>query len=316
VFKRKQSAPSSIDEMISLVFGEVTPEQNHVLHHLANQAIKSGKDPLRSLILHTDQQILPSRIVARFGPQDIAWHEINGLQIAVDTAEGSVSPQVAPRYQPHVSRVLAQLQQPGDIFIDVGANIGVHVTDAARIVGAHGHVVAVEPNTENCRLLLLTAEKNNLHNITLIPSALSDSGEWAWFSTHIGSNGGLMASENATIANGFGFIVPIRRLDDVAPSKTKLIKVDVEGAEISVLRSGLETLHRDRPSIIMEFSCEMVRRVSAIEPREALLWIENLGYEISVIQKSDGEIYPTTAEQLINHWGALTRIEDLLLSPR
>jgi hypothetical protein len=66
----------------------------------------------------------------------------------------------------------------------------------------------------------------------------------------------------------------------------------------------------------MEFSCEMVRRVSAIEPREALLWIENLGYEISVIQKSDGEIYPTTAEQLINHWGALTRIEDLLLSPR
>ena len=125
-----------------------------------------------------------------------------------------------------------------------------------------------------------------------------------------------MASENATIANGFGFIVPVRRLDDVAPRKTKLIKVDVEGAEISVLRSGLETLHRDRPSIIMEFSCEMVQRVSGIEPREALLWIENLGYEISVIQKSDGEISSTTAEQLINNWGTLTRIEDLLLSPR
>ena len=135
VFKRKQSAPASIDEMISLVFGEVTPEQNHVLHHLANQAIKSGKDPLRSLILHTDQQILPSRIVARFGPQDIAWHEINGLQIAVDTAEGSVSPQVAAGYEPHVSRALHQLLQLGDTFIDVGANIGVHVTDAARIVG-------------------------------------------------------------------------------------------------------------------------------------------------------------------------------------
>jgi hypothetical protein len=125
-----------------------------------------------------------------------------------------------------------------------------------------------------------------------------------------------MASENATIANGFGFIVPIRRLDDIAPSTTKLIKIDVEGAEISVLRSGLKTLHRDRPSIIMEFSCEMVQRVSGIEPREALLWVENLGYEISVIQKSDGEVCPTTAAQLINNWGALTRIEDLLLSPR
>jgi FkbM family methyltransferase len=253
--------------------------------------------------------------VARFGPQDIAWHEINGLQIAVDTAEGSVSPQVAAGYEPHVSRVLHQLLQPGDIFVDVGANIGVHVTDAARIVGAHGHVVAVEPNTENCRLLLLTAEKNNLHNITLIPSALSDSGEWAWFSTHIGSNGGLMASENATIANGFGFIVPIRRLDDVAPSKTKLIKVDVEGAEISVLRSGLETLHRDRPLIIMEFSCEMVRRVSGVEPRSALEWIEGLGYEIAVINKGSFETVATTAETLIDHWGSSTRIEDLLLTP-
>ena len=316
MFKRKQSRASFIDDMISLVFGEVTPEQNHVLHHLANQAIESGKDPLRSLILHTDQQILPSRIVARFGPQDIAWHDINGLQIAVDTAEGSVSPQVAGGYEPHVSLAIQHLLQPGDTFIDIGANIGVHVADAARIVGPHGQVVAVEPNTENCRLLLLTAKKNNLHNITLIPSALSDTGDWAWFSTHIGSNGGLVASENATITNGFGFIVPIRRLDDIAPSKTKLIKVDVEGAEISVLRSGLETLRRDRPSIIMEFSCEMIQRVSGIEPREALLWIENLGYEISVIQKSDGEISPTTAEQLINHWGALTRIEDLLLSPR
>ena len=66
----------------------------------------------------------------------------------------------------------------------------------------------------------------------------------------------------------------------------------------------------------MDFSCEMVQRVSGIEPREALLWVENLGYEISVIQKSDGEVCPTTAAQLINNWGALTRIEDLLLSPR
>lgn len=302
--------------MISLVFGEVTPEQNHVLHHIANEAIASGRDPLRSLILHTDQQLLASRIVARFGPQDISWHDINGLQIAVDTAEGSVSPQVAAGYEPHVSRALQLLLQPGDTFIDIGANIGVHVADAARIVGPHGHVVAVEPNTENCRLLLLTAEKNKLHNITLIPSALSDSGDWAWFSTHIGSNGGLMASENATIANGFGFIVPIRRLDDIAPSTTKLIKVDVEGAEISVLRSGLKTLQRDRPSIIMEFSCEMVQRVSGIEPREALLWIENLGYDIAVIQKTDGELFATSAEHLMNNWGSLTRIEDLLLSPR
>jgi hypothetical protein len=66
----------------------------------------------------------------------------------------------------------------------------------------------------------------------------------------------------------------------------------------------------------MEFSCEMVRRVSNIDPREALHWMASLGYEISVIDKQSHETVATTTDQLINEWGALTRIEDLLLTPR
>ena len=142
----------SIENMISLVFGDVTPEQNHHLHHIATQAVASGKDPLRSLILQTDQQIQPSRIVSRFGPADLEWHEVDGLHIATDGSEGSVSPQVAAGYEPHVSQTLRKLLKPSDTFIDVGANIGVHVARAAQLVGASGRVIAVEPNTENCRL--------------------------------------------------------------------------------------------------------------------------------------------------------------------
>ena len=316
MFRRRQNEPVNIATLISILFGDVTPEQNHLLHHIAQQAIETGQNPLRSLILHTDQQILPTRIVARFGPNDIAWRSVNGLSIAIDTAEGSVSPQVASGYEPHVSYTLHRLLQSGDTFIDVGANIGVHVADAARVVGARGRVIAIEPNPENCRLLLLTVEKNNLHNVTLVPSALADVGEWTWFGTHIGSNGGLLHSNSETLAKGFGCVVPVRRLDDIAPTNTKLIKIDVEGAEISVLRSGLTTLQRDRPSIIMEFSCEMVQRVSEIEPLEALLWIESLGYDIAMIQKSDGEPLTTNAKLLISEWGHHSRIEDLLLTPR
>jgi len=306
----------SIENLISLVFGDVTPEQNHHLHHLATQAVASGKDPLRSLILQTDQQIQPSRIVSRFGPADLEWHEVDGLHIATDGSEGSVSPQVAAGYEPHVSQTLRKLLKPSDTFIDVGANIGVHVARAAQLVGSSGRVIAVEPNTENCRLLLLTIQKNSFHNVTLIPSALSDTGDWTWFGTHIGSNGGALPFNSETLTEGFGFIVPIRRLDDIAPSGTTVIKIDVEGAEVSVLKSGLQTIQRDRPSVIMEFSCEMVRRVSNIDPREALHWMASLGYQISVIDKQSHETVATTADQLINEWGSLTRIEDLLLTPR
>jgi FkbM family methyltransferase len=266
--------------------------------------------------LHTDQQLLASRIVARFGPADIEWLTVDGLDIATDKSEGSVSPQVAAGYEPHVTHMMQKILKPGDTFIDVGANIGVHVARGAQLVGASGRIIAVEPNTENCRLLLLTTEKNDFHNVTLIPSALSDTGDWTWFGTHIGSNGGVLPTHGETLSQGFGSIVPIRRLDDIAPIGTRLIKIDVEGAEISVLRSGMATLQRDRPSIIMEFSCEMVRRVSNIDPREALHWMASLGYEISVIDKQSHETVATTTDQLINEWGALTRIEDLLLTPR
>jgi len=316
VFGRKRRETIDVSFLIYVIFGAVTPEQNHVLHRVAQDALENGRDPFRALILHTDQQILPSRIVARFGPNDVEWLEVGGLHLAIDTSEGSVSPQVAAGYEPHVSRTLRSILRPGDTFIDVGANIGVHVADAARLVGVQGRVIAVEPNSENCRLLLLTVDKNGFRNVTLVPTALSDVGEWTWFSTHVGSNGGVRTSDAEAIARGFGSVVPVRRLDDVAPEGTRLIKIDVEGGEISVLRSGLETLRRDRPSIIMEFSCEMVQRISGIEPLEALSWIEGLGYDIAVIRKLDGELVHMSAEQLIAGWTSPLSIEDLLLSPR
>ena len=315
VFGRAKKGTIDVPSLISLLFGAVTPEQNHLLHGIAQHAIERGLDPLRALILHTDQQSLPSRILVRFGPSDIEWCEVDGLHIATDVSEGSVSPQVAVGYEPHVSRTLRSLLRAGDTFVDVGANIGVHVAEAARIVGPHGRVVAVEPNSENCRLLLLTLDKNRLRNVTLVPTALSDRGDWTWFSTHIGSNGGVRKGEIEALVQGFGSVVPVRRLDDVAPERTRLIKIDVEGAEISVLRSGLESIRKDRPFVIMEFSCEMVRRVSEADPLDALSWIEGLGYDIAVIRKGDGETIPTTARDLIAGWPSPSNIEDLLLSP-
>ena len=312
---RNRRDQNDVSSLISTIFGAVSPEQNHILHHIAREAIQDERDLIRSLLLHTDHQTLPSRFIARFGPDEIEWLEVDGLYFATDRSEGSVSPQVADGYEPHVARILQQILARGDIFVDVGANIGVHAIAAARIVGPHGQVIAVEPNSENCRLLLLAADRNEFLNITLIPSVLSDEGEWTWFGSHIGSNGGVLPNDAEAIASGFGSVVPVRKLDEVAPDNTTLIKIDVEGAEISVLRSGLQTLERDRPSIVMEFSCEMIQRVSGVQPLEALEWIEHLGYEISLISKEDGELSRTSPQKLIDEWESPHAIEDVLLTP-
>ena len=173
VRRRKQRDQNDLSSLISTIFGEVSPEQNHILHHIANKAIDNDRNLIRSLLMNTDQQTLPSRFIARFGPDEIEWLEMDGLFLATDRSEGSVSAQVADGYEQHISQTLQKVLSRGDIFVYVGANICLH-SIAARLVGPSGQVIAVEPNSENCRLLFLAADRNKFRISLILPLAEGD----------------------------------------------------------------------------------------------------------------------------------------------
>ena len=72
---------------------------------------------------------------------------------------------------------LRQLQlfvKPGDVFVDVGANIGLFTLKAARLVGPHGRVVAVEPGLAASELLTANLLRNDFPNVSQICKALAD----------------------------------------------------------------------------------------------------------------------------------------------
>ena len=75
---------------------------------------------------------------------------------------------------PAVSEVVRKLVRPGDVVIDVGANLGILTLQTASIVGAAGHVFAFEPIKRLSALLLRSAAENGLQNITVFHVALSD----------------------------------------------------------------------------------------------------------------------------------------------
>jgi len=66
--------------------------------------------------------------------------------------------------------------QRGDVYVDVGANIGYYTLVAAQRVGVTGKVIAYEPDPDNFALLKANVERNNLSNVTLFPFALHDTG--------------------------------------------------------------------------------------------------------------------------------------------
>lgn len=155
--------------------------------------------------------------------------------------------------EPEVSAFLSRFLHPGMVFVDAGAHIGEYTVRAARLVGEKGEVHAFEPAPMVYSVLEQSVALNGLRNVRLNPSALFDRDGTVEF--QIDSQPTLSAIRGAGRATGA--VIPVRavRLDSYWKQQTRpinLIKVDVEGVELDVLRgaSGLTS----QPVWIFEYS--------------------------------------------------------------
>lgn len=147
---------------------------------------------------------------------------------------------------------LARAVLPRDgVFIDVGANIGIHTLAIAHHVSEGGAVVAFEPHPVNHRLLMHNLRQNHLHHVVAEKLGLAETA-----TTLTGT--GSAASGNWSLASqgDYRFEVRLRRLDDYLRDyplpRLDLMKLDVEGAELRVLRGARQTIERFRPLIVFE----------------------------------------------------------------
>jgi len=148
----------------------------------------------------------------------------------------------------------------GDVFIDVGANIGLFTLIAARIIGNKGKIISIEPTKKTFERLKEHIELNRYKNIIPINLALSDkkgiailkkdmTGYDAWNSLAKPTKGNLIVSENV-LTTTLDEIVKEYQLDNI-----KLIKIDVEGWEIPVMLGGEKILYSKKPpALIVEFT--------------------------------------------------------------
>ncbi len=199
-------------------------------------------------------------------------------------------------YEPHVTAVFEGHLRPGLNVIDIGANIGWFTMLAASRVGPGGHVLAVEPNPLNARMLEASRQLNGFGHVSLLPVAAGlRHGAVALHRTY--SNGSTTPLDRVDVLDAE--IVPMIRLDDVVGDERRpvgLVKVDVEGAEALAL-GGLEaTLRRDRPVVMSEFSPNMMPGASSMSGEEYLRWLQALGYRLGVIG-TDGSVRPCASSQ-------------------
>jgi len=132
----------------------------------------------------------------------------------------------------------------GDTFFDVGANIGT-VTIAIAMTGAE--CLAFEPAPANAARLAENAELNRLGNVTVIEAAMwSDGGTVA---LRVDGAEGAGRSRVVDAGDAKAIEVPATTLDRFAgggAAAPDLLKIDVEGAELEVLRGAERTLEAGR----------------------------------------------------------------------
>jgi methyltransferase, FkbM family len=138
--------------------------------------------------------------------------------------------------------------QRGDVVLDVGANVGFYTLLAARCVGAEGRVIAVEPNPRNVRFLQRHIALNEQSQVRIIAAAAGSSDGVAKFAVDEHAEMGRLAAHGTET-------VAVRALDSLAVElglgRVRMMKIDVEGAELHVLRGASVILERDKPFIFL-----------------------------------------------------------------
>lgn len=149
---------------------------------------------------------------------------------------------------------VTSLVGPGDVVVDVGANIGTLTLSLASAVGRSGRVIAYEPQSLVHALLTTNAATNGAFQIECVHAAVGDVAGDARIpkcdperACNVGAAAVTSGGEDRDVE-----IVDLRRIDDLALSSCRLLKIDAEGFEPKVLEGARKTIEAHRPYLFVE----------------------------------------------------------------
>ncbi len=176
-----------------------------------------------------------------------------------------------------------RLLKPGDVFVDIGACYGYHALTNARRVGSHGRVYALEPQPDMFATIRENVRRNGVTNLDVENLALSDRSEQ--LQLHRFSNLGVGHTSIACLEQSVSgvFPCPAITMDEYVDRKgigqITAVKLDVEGAELKILRGAPKLLRQPKPPMwIIEVNVETAR-ACGYHPRDLLLFLANFGYQ-------------------------------------
>lgn len=209
-------------------------------------------------------------------------------------------------WEPFETSLIMSRLQAGDVFVDVGANIGYFTIIAASLVGEQGQVYAFEPDPENYRVL----QKNCAHNLSqpnvhAVRGGLSsrDCAAQLYLSEdnlgdhQVYSNGGVREQLDITLYQGADYLRRRREHDHC--ETIDLIKVDTQGSEYDVML-GLMPLLQEMsvpPTILIELTPFSLRQAGS-SGRDLIELLAALQQDFWIVDHIEHQLVLSSAEAL------------------
>ena len=182
-------------------------------------------------------------------------------------------------YESELLSVVNSIVEPGDTFIDVGANIGMITLHAAAQVGPQGLVLAFEPNPEARARLVEHVRINDLQNVRIFETALAESSGTATLTMANAHSGtATLRSLNTALRS---YAVPVARLDDFfgqIPERRVFLKIDTEGYDFNVLKGAGRLLARPGVTVFAEVNHRWLEELGQ-SAHQMFAYMSNFGFK-------------------------------------
>lgn len=224
--------------------------------------------------------------------KDTPFFDVAGFHMCI--SDESVYEYTLKEYEPDVVRHFASAIKPGDIVIDIGANIGYYTLVAARCVGKEGRVYAFEPDPTNFNMLTENVKANSFANVVPIQKAVcATTGTTQLLqkkaSTHSLFDHPLAPTKRSIPVETVALDDFLSVLSQADQQRISLVKVDAEGAEPLILEGLVNVIKRKSTMTII---CELLpgfytpdhpsRYVHA--PADLVGCLQALGFSVHIIR--------------------------------
>jgi FkbM family methyltransferase len=216
-----------------------------------------------------------------------------GIRWKLDLAEGiDLSIWLLGGFEPRTLRDYRRLVRPGDVVLDIGANVGSHTLPLAQLVGATGRVLAFEPTAwafakQRVNIALNPDLEARIKTFQIMLASRDDGAppDAVYSSWPLDEQEGLHHDHGGRMMSTVG--CRQRSLDafmaEIGASGVALIKLDVDGHELQVLEGAKSLLDRDRPRILLELA-PYVHASNPAEFDSLVRFLHDAGYGLQSVR--------------------------------